>query len=132
MKWDPVGEKNHQNLRVTTAALRSHTSIFLVLSSALDHPLNLLVWLEFSPAVGKEQLWRPGYVYPANEPRKENAEALRQQAAQASREGLRIRKCVFHLGALYLCDWWAGAEIAATTSGLVKCPYTSELAMRAA
>lgn len=101
-------------------ALHSHLSIFLVLSSALDHPLNLSVWLQFLPAVGKEKHLSPEYVYPANEPRRENAVALRQQAAQSSREAQRIAESVFHLDALYLCDWQAGAEIAATTSFLVK------------
>lgn len=36
-------KKQKKPLRVTTVALRSHMSIFLVLSSALDHPLNLSV-----------------------------------------------------------------------------------------
>lgn len=72
------GKKKKKPL-VTITALRSHMSIFLGLSSALDHPLNLSDWLEFSPAVGKEQRLRPEYVYLANEPRKENAVVLRQQ-----------------------------------------------------
>lgn len=75
-EWHPVEKKKPL---VTTTALRSHMSIFLGLSTALDHPLNLSDWLEFSPAVGKEQHLRPEYVYLANEPRKENAVVLRQQ-----------------------------------------------------
>lgn len=72
-------KKKNKPLLVTTTALCSHMSIFLGLSSALDHPPNLSDWLEFSPAVGKEQRLRPEYVYLANEPRKENAAVLRQQ-----------------------------------------------------
>lgn len=116
IQWEGEGEEAW----VTTATLHSHSSIFLVLSSALDCPLNLSVWLQFLPAVGKEKHLSPEYVYPENEPRRENAVALRQQAAQASREVQRIAESVFHLDALYLCDWQAGGWDHCHHSFLVK------------
>lgn len=70
---------------VITLALCSHMSIFLGLSSALDHPLNLSDWLKFSPAVGKEQHMKLEYVCLVNEPRKEKAPVLGQQRRSLGR-----------------------------------------------